>query len=117
MITYKNIDDYIKSFSPDVQTVLQKIRQTIHKAEPNATETISYGLATFDLNKKHLVHFGAFKEHIGFYPTPSGTAKFVEQLKPYVTSKGSARFPLTKPVPYDLIAQITKFRAAEVTKK
>lgn len=112
----KNIDDYIKSFDPDTQKILQKIRETIRKAEPKATETISYGLATFDLNKKHLVHFGAFKEHIGFYPTPSGTANFAKELKPYATSKGTARFPLNKPIPYDLITEITKFRAGEINK-
>lgn len=112
----KSIDNYIKSFDPDTQKILQKIRETIREAEPNATETISYGLATFDLNKKHLVHFGAFKEHIGFYPTPSGTQSFAKELKSYKTSKGTARFPLDKPIPYSLIAKITRFRAKEVSK-
>jgi len=117
MSNYKNIDQYIKTFSPEVQAILQKIRQTIQTAVPDANETISYDLATFDLNKKHLVHFGAWKDHIGFYPTPSGTTAFEAELKPYATSKGTAKFMLNKPIPYDLIVKITKFRANEVKGK
>ena len=110
--TPQTIDEYIAGFPPEVQEILQKIRQTIHEAAPDAQETISYQLATFTL-KGNLVHFGAFKKHIGFYPTPSGTEQFRDELAGYQSAKGSIRFPLDQPIPYDLISRMTKFRAAE----
>jgi uncharacterized protein YdhG (YjbR/CyaY superfamily) len=108
----QTIDEYIAGFPPEVQEILQKIRQTIHEAAPHAQETISYQLATFTL-KGNLVHFGAFKKHIGFYPTPSGTEQFRDELVGYQSAKGSIRFPLDQPIPYDLISRMTKFRVAE----
>jgi uncharacterized protein YdhG (YjbR/CyaY superfamily) len=106
------IDEYIQSFPKDVQAILAKVRATIHNAAPAAGETIKYRLATFTLHG-NLVHFGAFKNHIGFYPTPSGTAKFRKELASYVFAKGSIQFPLTKPIPYGLITKIVKFRVKE----
>lgn len=106
------IDEYIAGYPPEVQEILQTIRQTIHETAPEAQETISYQLATFTLHG-NLVHFGGFKNHIGFYPTPSGTEQFKQELSGYQTSKGSIRFPLDQPIPYDLIRQIVKFRVAE----
>ncbi len=106
------IDEYIAAAPKDVQAILKKIRATIHKAAPDAGETIKYRLATFTLNG-NLVHFGAFQHHIGFYPTPSGTATFKKELAPYTFAKGSIQFPLDKPIPYGLIAKIVKFRVAE----
>ena len=107
-----NIDEYIATFPPGVQAVLQKIRETIHEAAPEAVETINYGIPTFVL-KGNLVHFAAFKNHIGFYPTPSGIEAFKKALADYKGSKGAVQFPLDKPVPFDLVEKIVKFRVAE----
>ena len=106
------IDEYIAGFPPDVQAILQKIRLTIRKAAPDAEEIISYQMPTFTL-KGNLVHFAAFKEHIGFYPTPTGIEKFQKELSVYKGAKGSVRFPLDQPIPYGLIGKIAKFRAKE----
>lgn len=106
------IDEYIAGFPPDVQAILQKIRATIRKAAPQAEETIKYQIPTFVLNG-NLVHFAAFKQHIGFYPTPTGTEKFHKELAAYKSSKGAVQFPLDKPIPYGLISKIVKFRVQE----
>jgi len=108
----KDIDEYIAGFPDDVQEKLQKIRMTIRQAAPDAEEKISYQMPTFYL-KGNLVHFAAFKKHIGFYPTPTGTEKFQKELAAYKVAKGTARFPLDKPVPYDLISEIVRFRVRE----
>jgi uncharacterized protein YdhG (YjbR/CyaY superfamily) len=108
----KNIDEYIAAFPPDIQEILQKIRLTIRKAAPDADETIKYQMPTFTL-KGNLVHFAAFKNHIGFYPTPTGTEEFRKELSVYQGAKGSVRFPLDNPIPYTLISEIVKFRAKE----
>jgi uncharacterized protein YdhG (YjbR/CyaY superfamily) len=110
--TPRDIDEYIASFPKDVQEILEKIRMTIRKAAPDAEETIKYQLPTFTL-KGNLVHFGAFKKHIGFYPTPTGTEKFRNELSVYEGAKGSIRFPLDKPIPFDLISKIVEFRVKE----
>src|SRR5512137_1261088 len=112
----RNIDEYIAGFPHDFQQILQKIRTTIRRAAPQAEEAISYQMPTFRL-EGNLVHFAAFKNHIGLYPTPSGTEKFREELSPYQTGKGSIRFPLDRPIPYDLIAKIVKFRVRENLEK
>jgi uncharacterized protein YdhG (YjbR/CyaY superfamily) len=108
----KNIDEYIAGFTPEIQEILEKIRTTVRTAAPDAEETISYQMPTFRL-KGNLVHFAAFKNHIGFYPTPTGTEEFKKELSVYEGGKGSIRFPLDKPIPYDLISQIVKFRVKE----
>jgi uncharacterized protein YdhG (YjbR/CyaY superfamily) len=105
----KDIDEYIAGFSDEVQEILEKIRMTIRKAAPDAAEAIKYRMPTFTL-KGNLVHFAAFKKHIGFYPAPRGIEEFKDELSAYEGAKGSVRFPLGKPVPYDLIGQIVKFR-------
>jgi uncharacterized protein YdhG (YjbR/CyaY superfamily) len=112
MTPYTTIDEYIATFPADVQAVLQKVRETIHKSAPEATEAISYQMPTFKLNG-NLVHFAAFKSHIGFYPVPSGIEKFKKELSVYPQGKGSVQFPLDKPIPYALIAKIVKFRVQE----
>jgi len=112
----KKIDEYIAGFPPDVQEILQKVRTTIRRAAPQAQETISYQMPTFRL-EGNLVHFAAFKNHIGLYPTPSGTERFRKELSSYEAGKGSIRFPLDKPIPYDLIARIVKFRVRENLEK
>src|SRR3990172_6049247 len=109
---YQTIDEYIKAFPKDVQIILEKIRQTIHKAAPEAVEAIAYRMPTFKLHG-NLVHFAAFKNHIGFYPTPSGIESFKRELSSYITSKGAIQFPLDKPIPYDLIENIVIFRVKE----
>lgn len=106
------IDEYIAGFAPEIQAILEKIRETIHKAAPDAQETIKYRMPTFTLNG-NLVHFAAFKNHIGFYPTPSGTERFKQEIARYQAAKGSIQFPLDKPMPYALITRIVKFRAKE----
>jgi uncharacterized protein YdhG (YjbR/CyaY superfamily) len=109
------IDEYKKAFPKDIQLVLERVRQTIRKAAPDAVEAISYQMPTFKLNGKNLVHFAAWKSHIGFYPTPSGTEKFKKQLSRYKGAKGSVQFSLDEPIPYDLIIQIVKYRVNENT--
>ena len=106
------IDAYISSFPPDVRRILSALRATIRNAAPAANEKISYGMPTFDYNG-NLVHFAAFKQHIGFYPTPSGIKAFEDELKRYKTSKGAVQFPLDGPLPMELIARMVKFRVGE----
>jgi len=107
---FKTIDEYIKTFPNDVQAILEKMRQTIRKAAPEAVETISYQMPTFKLNGRGLVYFAGFKNHVGFYPIPSGIAAFEKELSPYKQGKGSVQFPMDKPVPYDLVRKIVIFR-------
>jgi uncharacterized protein YdhG (YjbR/CyaY superfamily) len=108
----RNIDEYIAAFPPDVQEILEKIRLTIRKAAPDAEEAIKYQMPTFTL-KGNLVHFAAFKMHVGFYPTPTGTEKFRKEVSVYQGAKGSVKFPLDKPIPFALIRRIVKFRVKE----
>lgn len=111
-IKFKTMDEYIVQFPVEVQDILQKIRFTIKEAAPNAKETISYQMPTFNLYG-NLVHFAAHKNHIGFYPTPSGIEVFQNELSTYKSSKGAVQFPLDKPIPYDLIKDIVMFRVTE----
>jgi uncharacterized protein YdhG (YjbR/CyaY superfamily) len=108
----KTIDEYIAGFPEDVREILQKIRATIREAAPDAQETISYQMPTFTLNG-NLVYFAGFKNHIGFYPIPTGIEKFKKELSVYKQGKGSVQFPLDQPIPYDLIRKIVKFRVKE----
>lgn len=110
------VDRYIAQFPRDVQILLKKVRRTIRNAAPGAEETIKYRMPTYVL-EGNLIHFAAFTRHIGLYPTPSGIAEFRRELKPYATSKGAIQFPLDQPVPYGLIARITKFRVRENRRK
>ena len=110
---YKNIDEYITNSPKDIHPVLEKIRSLIKAAvPPEAQEVISYSMPAFKLNGV-LVYFAAFKDHIGFFPTASGIVNFKKELEPYNTSKGTIRFPLDKPIPYDLIEKIVIFRVKE----
>ena len=111
---YKTIDEYIANFPPKVRSILRKIRTTIKIAAPDAKEKISYGIPTFDLNG-NLVHFAAYKSHIGFYPTSSGINKFKNEFGTYKVSKGTVQFPIDTAIPYDLIKQIVEFRVEENT--
>jgi uncharacterized protein YdhG (YjbR/CyaY superfamily) len=109
---FKTIDEYVKTFPVDVQRILEKIRETIRKAVPEAEETISYQMPAFKLNG-NLVYFAASKNHIGFYPTPSGIESFERELSQYKKGKGTLQFPLDRPIPYDLIQKIVIFRVKE----
>jgi uncharacterized protein YdhG (YjbR/CyaY superfamily) len=112
----ETIDEYIADFPKDVQVVLEQIRATIRTAAPDASEAIRYGMPTF-VRHGNLVHFAAFKNHIGFYPVPSGIEAFKTELSVYDQSKGTIRFPLGSPVPLELIARIVKFRLEENLRK
>lgn len=107
------IDNYIADFPKDIQRILQQIRTTIQKAAPDAEECISYAIPTFKMNGKNLVHFAAFKNHIGFYPTPSGTERFENELSKYKQGKGSVQFPLDQSMPLSLIEKIVRHRVQQ----
>ncbi len=106
------VDAYIAGFPKDVQGLLQQVRQTIREAAPEAQETIKYNIPTFTLNG-NLISFAGYKTHIGIYPAPAGSQKFSRQLAAYRTAKASVRFPLTEPIPFDLISQLVKYRVKE----
>ena len=108
----QTIDAYIAMFPKDVQVILQKIRRTIKKAAPGAKEAISYLIPAFKLHG-NLIFFAAFKKHIGLYPAPRGANEFKKELSAYKGGKGTVQFPLDKPIPYDLIGRITKFRVMQ----
>lgn len=114
--TFENIDEYISQFQPDVQEKLQALRKTIKEIVPNAVEKISYQMPTFAVHK-NLVHFAAFKNHIGFYPGASGIEAFKEELSIYKGAKGTVQFPINDPLPFELIKEIVKFRVIEDRKK
>lgn len=108
----EDIDSYIADFPEDIQKRLEQVRATIKKAAPKAEEVIKYAIPTFVLNG-NLVHFAAFKNHIGFYPAPTGMKAFQKDLAAYKTGKGSVQFPLDKPVPLTLVTKIVKMRVQE----
>lgn len=112
IVTYTSIADYISQAPPEVQGILEKVREVIREEAPSALEKISYQMPTFDLHG-NLVHFAAFKKHIGFYPVPSGIEAFKAELAEYKGAKGSVQFPLDKPIPYELIRRIVQFRVVE----
>ena len=113
---FKTIDEYIATFPPNIQAILQQIRTAIHEAAPDAEETISYQMPAFKQNGV-LVYFAAFKDHIGFFPTGSGVEAFKDKISSYKTGKGTLQFPLDKPIPLDLIKEIARFRVSENLKK
>jgi uncharacterized protein YdhG (YjbR/CyaY superfamily) len=113
---FKSIDEYIGTFPENVQLILEKLRLTIREAAPEAEETINYQMPTFKLNG-NLVHFAAYKKHIGFYPSPSGIDAFREELAPYKVSKGTIKFPIDEPLPFDLVGKIVAYRVKEQKEK
>ena len=115
--TARTVDEYIAEFPPETRAVLEEIRALIRAEAPQATETISYAIPTFDLGGKHLVHFAGYERHIGFYPGASGIAAFKDELAGYKSAKGSVQFPLGQPLPGDLIRRIVAFRVAESTSR
>jgi uncharacterized protein YdhG (YjbR/CyaY superfamily) len=113
---YTTIDEYIATFPEEVQKKLRELRATIHSCAPDATEKISYQMPTFYLYG-NLIHFAAYKNHIGIYPTPNGIEAFADELSKYEGGKGSKKFPLNEPLPLELVNRIVKFRVEENTKK
>jgi uncharacterized protein YdhG (YjbR/CyaY superfamily) len=113
----KTVDEYISAFPKEVQDILKRIRSTIRESAPKAEEAISYGIPAFSLNCRGLVYFGAWKNHIGFYPTPSGIEAFKKQLASFKQEKGSVQFPLDKPISYGLLKKIVRYRVTEILEK
>jgi uncharacterized protein YdhG (YjbR/CyaY superfamily) len=109
---FSTIDEYIGTFPEDVRSILEKMRQAIREAAPEVEETISYRMPAFRLNGI-LVYFAAFKNHIGFFPTPTGIEAFKKELSSYAGGKGTVRFPLGQPIPFDLVKKIVRFRVKE----
>lgn len=113
---FTSIDEYIADFPTETQIILKNIREVIRNAAPAAEEKMAYGIPTFAM-RGNLVHFAGFKNHIGFYPTPSAIEEFRKELSKYEGAKGSVQFPIDKPMPYDLIEKIVKFRMKESREK
>jgi uncharacterized protein YdhG (YjbR/CyaY superfamily) len=113
----KSVDEYIVNFPVDIQVILEKVRKTIIKFAPEATESISYGMPAYKTYGKPLVYFAGFKKHVGFYATPTGHTEFATELSKYKQGKGSVQFPLDKQIPYDLIGRIVEFRVKENLEK
>jgi len=116
MKEYADINSFNAEFPKEIQAILEQIRATIQQAAPDAKEAIKYAMPTFVLHG-NVVHFAAYKNHIGFYPAPSGIDAFIEELAPYRTGKGTIQFPIDKPIPFDLITKVVKFRVEENLKK
>ena len=112
-----NVDEYILDFPEDIQSLLNQIRSAIKQAAPDAEESIGYGMPAYKTHGKPLVYFAAFKNHIGFYATPTGHAEFAMELSKYKQGKGSVQFPIDQPMPLKLIAQIVEFRVIENQEK
>jgi uncharacterized protein YdhG (YjbR/CyaY superfamily) len=110
---FNTIDEYISTFPGEIQTALEKVRQAIHNAAPDAVETISYDMPTFDLNGKHLVFFAGWKHHISLHPVPAGDEAFQQELSHYKRGRGTIQFPLDKPIPSDFVEQIVTFLMRE----
>lgn len=113
---FATIDEYIATFPAEIQVILHELRATIKAAAPEASEKFSYGMPTFFLSG-NLVHFAAFKNHIGFYPTPSGIEAFKDELAQYASSKGAVQFPIDQPLPLKLVSKIVAYRVTENMKK
>ncbi len=114
---FTTIDGYISTFPADIQAILENVRQAIQKAAPEAAETISYGIPTFNLNGKHLVFFAGWKHHISLYPLPAGDEAFQQEISHYKRAKGTIQFPLDKPIPYGLVEQIVTLLIKENPEK
>jgi len=117
MQTAESIDGYIHNCPENIQLILQKLRSSLQALMPEAQEVISYGIPTFKLKGKNVVHYAAFKNHISLFPGASGVQAFEEQLTSYTTSKGTIQFPLNQPLPMELITTIVKFRIEETLAK
>ncbi len=115
--TPTNIDEYIADFPEKIQSLLKQVRSIVKQAAPEAEESIGYGMPAYKTHGKPLVYFAAFKNHIGFYATPTGHAEFAKELSKYKQGKGSVQFPIDQPIPFELIARIVEFRVIENQEK
>lgn len=109
----QSVEEYILQFPGQVQEILHHVRDTIRLHAPGAVESISYGMPAYRIHGRPLVYFAAYQHHIGFYATPAGHNRFAQELSAYKLGKGSVQFPLHQPMPYDLIANMVRFRLAE----
>ena len=114
---FTSIDEYIATFPPDIQMILEELRASIHAAAPDAKETISYNIPTFTLNGTYLIYFAGWKKHISLYPIPVGSEAFNKEIAGYADGKGTLKFPLDKPIPLKLVGRIVKYRIADNLKK
>lgn len=110
----RTIDEYLAEFPPETRRALEEVRAAIRETAPDAVETISYAIPTFDLKGRHLVHFAGYERHVGFYPGADGIAAFAGELTGYKSAKGSVQFPLDRPLPLDLVRRITAYRVERV---
>ncbi len=110
----QTIDEYIAAFPPETQALLEEVRAVCREEAPDATETISYAIPTFDLKGRHLCHFAAFKSHLSFFPTGQGADAFADELKGYKGGRGTVQFPYSKPLPLDLIRRMVRYRVERV---
>jgi uncharacterized protein YdhG (YjbR/CyaY superfamily) len=115
MPEHKTIDGYINTFPQSMQVLLQKVRHTIKQVIPNAEETISYQIPAFKLASKYVIYFAGWKNHISLYPIPTGTTAFIKKITPYVAGKGTLKFPLDKPIPYDVIEEVVKVKLKQIS--
>ncbi len=113
MKKFSTVDDYINSFPEEVKTILEKLRKTIKKVLPEAEESISYDMPTFKIKGKYVVYFAGWKHHVSLYPVPAGDKAFKKEISEYVASKGTIKFPLDKPIPYDLVEKTVAFLLKE----
>ncbi len=113
----RNIDEYISLFPKETQKILQRVRETIMKSAPAATETINYAIPAFTLNGIYLIYFAGYKNHIGIYPAPVNEEAFKKEFSIYKTGRGSVQFPLDKPIPLSLVHKIVKFRIKKTSEK
>lgn len=110
------VDEYIAGFPEDVQRILESVRETVRAAAPEAEERMSWQMPTYH-QKENLVHFAAQKKHLGFYPAPEAIIAFADRLAEYKTTKGAVQFPFGKPIPYDLIDEMTRFRVESIERR
>ena len=116
MADFQSVDEYIASFPAEVQAILEQVRSTIHAVVPGAGEKISYQIPTITLDGKALMYFSGWKNHISLYPLPPLSDDLATEVDPFLSGKGTLKFPLTKPIPYDLITRLTKaFVASRAT--
>ena len=115
--TFKTVDQYIRSFPQKTQAILRRIRRTIHAAAPGATEGISYNIPTFYLDGAYLIYFAGYARHVSIYPVPAVSAAVKKQLAPYVSGRGTVKFPLDEPIPFGLIKKLTLARIKAVREK
>jgi uncharacterized protein YdhG (YjbR/CyaY superfamily) len=114
---FASMDAYIATFPPDVQKTLKKVRSTIKAAAPKAEEAISYGIPTFKMHGKYVIYFAGWKNHISIYPVPAGDEVFQKEIEPYISGRGTLKFPLDKPIPFKLITQMVKLQLADNLEK